>query len=472
MKPAHYPVEQEPNALRATLRDRHGGYSSRPVPGIGEGAPLFTDPSVMLKDPLGTTSQIVEQCGNIAFLPSIGSYIISDAEFIEEMLTINERAFSKSAETMDKISPAIGRGLSTLIGDEWKRQRRLANPAFNKRSVASFVELFHECIDEMFDAWDRAGATEVDITKEMKKLTLRIVIKCLFSTDIAGFSDEVTMALEVLQEFSILKLWSPASIDRLQQEEYEQAKTNIDSIIYGIIAARRADPSQERQDLLAMYMAAYYEDTGKGMSDEQLRHEVMNLFLAGHETTANGVAFAFYLLAKHPPEQQKIMAEVDYVLGASKGSSEQLKQLDLTARVFKESLRLYPSSWGMSRVALEPYHFKGYFFPAGADIIVAQWGLHRCATYWQNPLVFDPDRFLPERIKDVHKYAYLPFGAGARKCIGFLLAESEGQTILARVVQRYRLELSEHTVVSLKARLFMTSEPGVLLNIYRRHTGE
>jgi cytochrome P450 len=442
------------------------------VPGIGECAPLFTDPTVMLKDPLGTTSLIIEQCGSIAYMPSIDSYIISDAELIEEMLTINERAFSKSAETMDKISPAIGRGLSTLIGDEWKRQRRLANPSFNKRSVVSFVDVFHECIDEMFDAWDRHGSSEIDITREMKKLTLRIVIKCLFSTDIASFSDDVTLSLEVLQEFSILKLWSPDSIDSAQQGEYEHAKEKIDGIIYGIIADRRAHPNQNRQDLLAMYMSAVYEDTRAGMSDEQLRHEIMNLFLAGHETTANGVAFAFYLLAKNAPEQQKIMAEVDRVLGAGKGNAEQLKQLEFTARVFKESLRLYPSSWGMSRVALEPYQFNGYSIPAGADIIIAQWGLHRSAAYWQDPLVFDPDRFLPDRIKNVHKYAYLPFGAGARKCIGFLLAESEGQTILARVAQRYRLELSEHTLVSLKARLFMTSEPGVILNIYRRQTGE
>lgn len=438
------------------------------VPGSLDRSPELNDPSYMLKDPLGVTTLALEKYGNIVYLPGIEGYLIADAPFIEDMLITHERFFSKSAETMEKISPAIGNGLSTLIGDEWKRQRKIANPSFSKRSVDAFGDVFHECIDEMFNEWDAQGAAVLDATQEMKKLTLRIVIKCLFSTDISRFTNDVTNALEVLQEYSLLKLWSPASITASNEEAYESAKEKIDSIIYKIIRDRHQHKDVQHTDLLSMYMSAVYEDTGQGMTDIQLRHEVMNLFLAGHETTANGVAFALYLLSKHPQEQQRLWSEIEAALGNGICTLEDLKRLDYTDCVFKESLRLYPSSWGMSRVVLEDYQYKNYLFPKGSDFIVAQWGLHRSAEYWHEPLKFDPERFTPERIKRVHKYAYLPFGAGARKCIGVHLAEAEGKTILVRIAQRYELRAVAGSEPVLKARLFMTSEPGVSLEFIKR----
>ncbi|WP_218190838.1 cytochrome P450 [Pseudomonas sp. SID14000] len=451
----------------ATEAERSVSSSFDLVPGSDDTSPEFNDPSYMLKDPLGLTTQALEKYGNIVYLRGINGYLVADAPFIESMLIGDERFFSKSAETMEKISPAIGNGLSTLIGDEWKRQRKIANPSFSKRSVDAFGPVFHECIDEMFDEWDARSEGMLDATQEMKKLTLRIVIKCLFSTDIQRFTSDVTAALEVLQEYSLLKLWSPASISAADEKAYENAKEKIDTIIYRIIQDRRQNKGIQHNDLLSMYMSAVYEDTGEGMTDIQLRHEVMNLFLAGHETTANGVAFALYLLAKNADEQKKLHAEVEAELGDAICTLEDLKRLDYTDWVFKESLRLYPSSWGMSRVAVADYQYKNYLFPKGADFIVAQWGLHRNPEYWQEPLKFDPERFAPERIKQVHKYAYLPFGAGARKCIGVHLAEAEGKTILVRIAQRYALRTVNGNEPTLKARLFMTSEPGVCLEFIK-----
>ena len=452
---------------RARTADLVAGAPTRPIPGSDDPSPMFTDPSVMMKDPLAVTTAALAKYGSIVHLPAIKSYIVADADFIEEMLTDKESAFSKSPETMDKISPAIGRGLSTLLGDEWRRQRRLANPSFNRHNVHGFVQAFHDCIDEAFMAWDTKDGQEVDVTRDMKRLALRAVIKCLFSTDITKFSDQVTQSLEVLQDFSLLNLWSPGTITPAQRAEFEQARRDIDTIIYGIIAERRAEGAAQRQDLLSMYMSAVYEDTGTGMGDEQLRHEIMNLFLAGHETTANGVAFALHLLATHPETMQRLVEENDRVLAGRPCTAEQLAELAYTERVFKESLRLYPSSWGMSRVNLVPYRFGDFVFPAGSDFIVAQWGLHRSERYWDEPLRFDPDRFLPERIKQQHKFAYMPFGAGARKCIGFYFAEIEGKSILSRVAQRYSLSPSG-APLKLKARLFMTAEPGVRVRIQQR----
>ncbi len=440
-----------------------------PVPGMLDDTPLFNDPMEIVRDPLDLTMKAIEKYGKIVYLKSTNSYIVVDADFLEEMLIHNEKYFSKSQETMDKISPAIGNGLSTLIGHEWKRQRKLANPSFSKKSVSQFFEIFHECLDEMFDEWDKNDTSIINITTEMKRLTLRIVIKCLFSTDIIKFSNDVTSALEILQEHSINNLWAPHLITESQTKAYEEAKASIDAVIYEIIAHRRENGNEGKNDLLAMYMSAIYEDTNEGMSDTQLRHEIMNLFLAGHETTANGVAFALYLLAKNPEVEKQFSQEVDNLLSGKKHPSmEELKSLDLTARIFKESLRLYPSSWAMSRVVTHNYRYKNYVFPKGADFIVAQWGLHRISDYWDEPFRFDPDRFLPERFKDIHKFAYMPFGAGARKCIGVHLAEAEGQTILARIGQRYHLQATEKTAPNTKAKLFMTSVPGIELQVTKK----
>lgn len=469
----HNTVKEKNNTVQndesiIVMGDKYEG-APIPVPGEFDDTSLFNDPMEIVRDPLSLTTQAIEKYGRIAYLKSTNSYIVADADFLEEMLIHNEKYFSKSKETMDKISPAIGSGLSTLIGDEWKRQRKLANPSFTKKSVNQFVDIFHDCLDEMFTDWDQDGITTVNITNEMKRLTLRIVIKCLFSTDIAKFTEDVTSSLERLQEHSINNLWAPHSITDKQKQSYEEAKASIDRVIYDIITNRRKTGNEDKNDLLAMYMSAIYEDTQEGMTDTQLRHEIMNLFLAGHETTANGVAFAFYLLATHSEIEQSFSAEIHSVLkGNTRPEMDDLKALDLTTRIFKESLRLYPSSWGMSRVVTQAYRFKDYVFPKGADFIIAQWGLHRIEDYWEDPLRFDPDRFLPERFKKIHKFAYLPFGAGARKCIGVHLAEAEGATILARVGQKYHLRANKNTKATLKARLFMTSDPGIELELIKK----
>lgn len=462
-------TESDPNGQTVVMSEKYDT-PTIPVPGTLDKTPLFNDPEEIVNDPLKLTTKAIEKYGKIVYLKSTDSYIIVDADFLEEMLIHNEKYFSKSQETMDKISPAIGSGLSTLIGHDWKRQRKLANPSFTKKSVGQFFEVFHDCLDEMFNKWDANDSSTINITSEMKHLTLRIVIKCLFSTDIIKFSDDVSAALEILQEHSINNLWTPHLITESQTQDYEDAKASIDSVIYDIITTRRKNGNKGKTDLLSMYMSAIYEDTNRGMDDTQLRHEIMNLFLAGHETTANGVSFALYLLASNPDIEDRFSNEIDNTIGKkNRPSMDEIKSLDLTSRIFKESLRLYPSSWAMSRVVTENYRYKDYIFPKGSEFIIAQWGLHRTSDYWEDPLKFDPDRFLLENFKKIHKFAYMPFGAGARKCIGVHLAEAEGQTILARIGQRYNLEATEKTVVNTRAKLFMTSAPGIELKIIKKN---
>ncbi|WP_103258049.1 cytochrome P450 [Tabrizicola aquatica] len=425
----------------------------------------------LMDNPLTLFDAITRDYGEIAFLPGVNIYAVTDPELVQKIILDDAGNFSKNPEVMDKISPAIGKGLSTLIGPQWKKHRRMANPVFTRLSVSTFFDIFRQSIGETMADWDQQSGSEVDVTEEMKRLTLRIVIRCLFSTDIDAFSKEIIKNLELLQLYSVYRLWSP-----VQQAEDENdprikafyaARQFMEEMIDGIIRQRRNTPKAGRPDLLSLLMDARDPETGEGLEDEKIRHEVMNMFLAGHETTANAVAFGFYLLASNPEFADRLRAELDPVAIETLDFTG-LFALDLNDRAFRESLRLFPSSWAMSRICLKDYVFKDYLIPKGADLIIAQWCMHRSERLWENASAFDPDRFLPDRFAKIHKFAYIPFGAGGRKCIGMHLAESEGRMILAMLARSYTFHVTENTRLNLRARLFMTSDPGVRLRVEKR----
>ncbi|EAU67465.1 cytochrome P450 4A5 [Stigmatella aurantiaca DW4/3-1] len=374
---------------------------------------------------------------------------------------------------MKKLSPAIGAGLSTLSGDPWKRQRRMANPAFSRASIATFEGIMQKAIAEAIVEWEARAGETIDVTGEMKRLTLRIVLLCLFSTDVSSRADEIIENLDVLQRYSVHLLWSmmplPEFIPTRKNREYQKARGTLDSIIYGIIAERRKSGNHDRKDLLAMYMSAVDEETGEGMSDEQLRHELMNLFLAGHDTTANGLAFTFYLLSKHPEALKRVDEERDAVLGNGRMvTNEDLPQLNYARWSFEEALRIYPPTFAMSRTSVRELKHNDYVIPAGSNIFVCQWALHRNPRLWPNPDHFEPERFSPERSEGRHRFAYLPFGAGPRICIGAHLARTEAQMIIAMLLQRFRLNSEPGYEPRLVARLFVTAEPGISMRLSRR----
>lgn len=446
------------------------GTTPRRPPGP-KGWPILGVAPHLLKDPLRLFDRVSRDFGDVTYLRGAGVYLVTDPELLQKIIIDDERNFSKNPEIMEKISPAIGEGLSTLIGQQWRQHRRIANPAFTRRSVESFVPIFHQSIRETMEKWDAQDGAEIDVTEEMKRLTLRIVIRCLFSTDIDAFSDEIIANLGLLQEYSVYRLWAPIKLPEFVPSpriaRYRRAKSFMERLIDGIIARRHAAGDVERRDLLFFLMNARDPETGAGFSDRKVRHEVMNMFLAGHETTANAVAFGLYLLATHGSVADRLRSELDGS-AATDPSADDLARLDLNSRVLQESLRLYPSSWAMSRMALADYVYRDFLIPKGADIMIAQWCIHRSHRLWEAPAEFDPDRFLPARFEKLHKFAYLPFGAGARKCIGVHLAEAEGRMILAMLMRRYAFEPTENTRLNLVARLFMTSDPGVRLRIRRR----
>ncbi|HYO70293.1 MAG TPA: cytochrome P450, partial [Archangium sp.] len=358
-----------------------------------KGWPLLGVAPEMLRNPLPLITRLTRDYGDVVYMPGVDTYLVSEPELVKIMLLDAEEYFTKSPKVMKKLSPAIGAGLSTLSGDTWKRQRRMANPAFSRASIVTFEGIMQKAISEAIADWDGRVGQTLDVTGEMKRLTLRIVLMCLFSADISSRADEIIENLDILQRYSVHLLWSmmplPEFIPTRRNREYQKARAALDGIIYGIIGERRKNGNHDRKDLLAMYMSAVDEETGEGMSNEQLRNELMNLFLAGHDTTANGLAFTFYLLSRHPEALKRVDEERDAVLGSRMVTNEDLPQLNYARWSFEESLRIYPPTFAMSRTSIRELRHKEYVIPAGSNIFVCQWALHRNPRLWEDPERFD-----------------------------------------------------------------------------------
>jgi len=285
----------------------------------------------------------------------------------------------------------------------------------------------------------------------MMRLTLRIASLTLFNTDISGETETVGKALRTAFEHVGYLLVHPFALSlnmpTPRKIRYLRAKKVLDTVVYKIIDQRRKT-EKDAGDLLSMLLLARDEETGGGMSDEQLRDEVLTLFIAGHETTAVTLSWAWYLLAGNPAANQKLRAELDEVLCGRTPTIEDLPNLRYTKMVLEETMRLYPPGWALPRQAIEDDIIGGYHIPAGSLVDVSQYVTHRRPDLWDEPDRFDPERFTPERFANRHRFAYFPFGSGSRTCIGNNFAMMEAQLVLAILAQRFQFQLvPEHPVV-------------------------
>ncbi len=380
-------------------------------------------------------------------------YLLSSAPAAHRVLVENPKAYHKSPNYQG-IKTLLGDGLLTSEGDHWRRQRRLAQPAFHREKIASFVSSMAESTSDMLARWDAlpAGA-EVDAHGEMMRLTLRIVGKTLLSADLEAdakqFGDALNVAIKWANDFVESVVRIPPWVPTPSNVRFRAAQRFIEGVVLKVVEERRAS-GEDRADLLSMYMGSRDEATGEAMTDRQLLQELLTLTLAGHETTANGLAFTFYLLSKHPDVLRDLRAEAAAVLGGRAPRLEDLPRMPFTRAVIEESLRLYPPAWMFERVALEDDEIAGFRIPKGAIVGVSPYTMHRNPAYWPNPEGFDPTRFLtPDPSRP--KLAYLPFGGGPRTCIGNTFALTEMQVILPMIVQRYGLELRAGQALELDA---------------------
>src|SRR5579875_3284924 len=340
----------------------------------------------------------------------------------------------------------LGQGLLNTEGAVWRHQRRTMAPAFHPRRVEAFVPAMAQATRDMLSSWEEhPPGVAIDIAEEMAQLTLDIITRTMFSSDLRDRAGEVRTALLRYQRFggrpSIADLLGlPPWIPRLHAREVRDATATLDEIIYEIIAERRRDGGPA-DDLLGLLLAARDEETGEGMDDAELRDQIATIFTAGHETTANALTWTWYLLSQHPWADERLCSELAHRLCGRAPTVGDLPHLTYARMVLEESMRLYPPAHTMSRQALEDDEIAGHKIPKGAAVLVSPWLLHRHEKLWTQPKLFDPERFAPSRAETRPRYAYLPFGGGPRICIGASFAMQEAIIILAMVAQRYRLRL-------------------------------
>ncbi len=368
-------------------------------------------------------------------------YQLTDPEDIEQVLVKRAADYRKDRFTQD-LSRALGQGLVTSEGEHWKRHRKLAAFAFTPKRIAAQAQTMVDATKRRISHW-RAGDS-LNVHQEMSRLTLDVVSRTLFRTALDP-TDEATVesGMEVLNHFfaetveSVLLIppWLPTP----NNLRISRAMARIDEILFRLIARRRSEPVAG-EDLLGALVHAR-DEQGVGLSDRELRDECITLFLAGHETTALALAHALYALGTHPDLRRRFHEELSRVLRGNPPDADSARELSLTERIIKEAMRLHPPVWAIGRQPLTAVRLGGHDIPAGAEIVISQWVVHRDPRHFPDPEAFDPDRFLPERVKELPRFAYFPFGGGPRVCIGNHFAMLEAVLLLATIGQRFHLEL-------------------------------
>ena len=423
----------------------------------------------VMRDFNDDTLGFIERCRNFGYVVKtrflwVNAYFLYNPKDIESLLTTNAKSFRKAQSLRSPFfARLVGNGLVTSEGEFWRRQRRLAQPAFHRQRISSYGEVMVEYAQRALAQW-QDGKT-VDISRDMNRLTLEIVVKTLFNADVSNDADHVgAMLAEVVKPFAsqaTLKWILDNRLPTPGHRRYFKAVSEIDRIVFRIISERRESRSDEG-DLLSMLLQAQDED-GSQMTDAQLRDEVMTLFLAGHETTALSLSWSLYLLAIHPEVKEKWHAELTKVLGDRPPTVEDLKQLTYTEMIAKETMRLYPPAYAVGREALEDVTFGGFKIPKGGQVFAFQWVTQRDERYFENPDRFEPERWTPERADDIPKYAYFPFGGGPRQCIGNYFAMMEVILLLATIGQRYSFAMAPDQKVELLPVLSLRPKQNIKL---------
>jgi cytochrome P450 len=400
----------------------------------------------MHRDRCGFLTKLEREYGDLVYF-KLGPqpvFLLNHPDYIRDVLVTHNKNFMKG-EGLQRAKRLLGEGLLTSEGEFHLRQRRLSQPAFHRQEIAGYAATMVDYAARMRDGW-REGET-LEMSREMMRLTLAIAGKTLFGAEVESEADEIGDALSrAMSLFNHLTVPFSHLLEKLPLPavwRFQKARERLDATIYRMIDERRRNGG-ERGDLLSILIQARDEEgDGTGMTDEQLRDEMMTIFLAGHETTANALTWTWYLLSQNPEVEAKLHREVDEVLQGRLPAAEDYPNLSYTEMVFAESMRLYPPAWIIGRRALNDYQIKGYFIPARSILLMSQYLMHRNERYFPDPLKFDPERWRPEARESRPKFSYFPFGGGPRLCIGEHFAWMEGALVIATVAQRWRMRLVE-----------------------------
>jgi cytochrome P450 len=394
--------------------------------------------------------------------------VVSEPELVREVLVNQQRIVTKT-RALRRAALLLGNGLLTSEGDEWRQQRRLVQPAFHRERIAGYAGTMVAFAERRRDAW-RDGAA-IDAHAEMMSLTLAIAGETLFGAHVEHEAADIAAALETaMAMFRRLTMPFSELLDRLPlpaNRRFAAARARLDATVRRMIAERRAS-GVDRGDVLSMLLLAQDESDDTGMTDEQVRDEVLTLFLAGHETTASALAWTWYLLARNPATERALHHEIDTVLGDRTPTAADLERLPFTRAVLAESMRLYPPAWTLGRETHAPVTLGGYEIPVGTMIFMSQWLMHRDARWFPEPLAFRPERWTPEFESTLPRMAYFPFGAGPRKCIGESFAWMEGVLVIATLARRWRVRVPAGVDPTPRALITLRPSGGVPAILERR----
>ena len=393
--------------------------------------------------------------------------MLNTSELVHAALVDHASDFEKTPVFRIHGRPLLGNGLLTSENEFHKRQRRLVAPPFQHRRIASYGDIMVSYSEQIQQDW--ADGETIDIAREMMRLTLWIVGKTLFDADVLGEAEELGKALKVaMRRFNsemsavvhIPYTWPTPGNWRVRK-----AIARLDAIVYQMIEERRRS-KEDRGDLLSMLLSARDEDDGSFMSDRQVRDEAMTILLAGHETTAVALTWAWYLLAQHPHVYTRMRDEVDRVLGGRLPAFADLPKLPYTLQVLKESMRLYPPAYGFARQAVRPVTIGNYHLAAGTLIAISPYAMHRRPDYFPEPERFEPERFTPEAEQRLPRHAYIPFGGGQRICIGNSFALMEGHLVLATLAQHVNFALVPGQRVELEPIVTLRPKNGIKMKVF------
>lgn len=421
------------------------------------------------RDPLSFLQGLTQQHGDFAMF-MMGRqpvFLMNHPDLIRDVLVTHNSSFVKG-RALERAKRLLGQGLLTSEGDLHHRQRRLVLPAFHRQRIASYASVMVEHAERTSNRW-RDGET-FDMAHEMTRLTLGVVAKTLFDADVDSEADEIGEAMScILEMFNLLMLPFAELIEKLplpHVRRYDKMRARLDSVIYRIIDERRRS-GEDRGDLLSMLLLSQDEEGGGGMSDTQVRDEVLTLFLAGHETTANALSWTWYLLSQHPEVEKQLAAELKDKLQGRLPTFEDVPNLPYTEMVVAESMRMFPPAWAIGRRAVVDQQIGDHKIPANALVLVSPYITHRDARLFPNPDRFDPGRWKPEAKESRPQFAYFPFGGGPRRCVGEGFAWAEVALVLATLAGRWRARLVPGQTVVPKALLTLRPKNGLQMTIER-----
>jgi cytochrome P450 len=425
------------------------------------------------KDPLSFLINMAQRYGDFVAVPvgSLPVFLVNHPEGVKNVLQDHHRRYSKDTIQYNALSTITGRGLLTNDGSSWLRQRRLTQPAFSRPRLMALDQIVVPAAQRMLDRWEGIAryAGTVDVDSEMMRLTLEIVGKMLFSIDLSEEAGPLTQAVLTALDHIMYRarnvLVFPDFVPTPRNLRFRRAVQTLNHVVDAMVSERQKN-DLPGDDLLGMLLRSRDEETGQGMTNAQIRDEILTMLIAGHETVASALTWTWYLLSSHPKERDRLHQEAvrqsdDHLL-----TTADLPLLPYSAQVFSEALRLYPPAWVISRKAVEADELQGVSIPAGALVIISPYVIHRHPDFWETPLAFEPDRFSVENVEKIERFAYIPFGAGPRLCIGSHFATIEAQLIMTMIARRFWLEEVPEKAVQVDALVTLRPAHGLTMRIH------